>query len=65
MNRIAIIDFINQDIGLKILFPEADYYILQEEFDRTQLYSKYNIHPIVHNKDINVLTKIDFNYNIK
>ena len=25
--RIAIIDGLNQDIGLKILFPEADYFI--------------------------------------
>ena len=25
--RIAIIDSVNQDIGLKILFPEADYFI--------------------------------------
>ena len=29
--KIAIIDCINQDIGLKILFPEADYYIHNEE----------------------------------
>jgi spore maturation protein CgeB len=53
-NRIAIIDFINQDVGLKILFPEADYFILQEEFNRTQIYSKYDMKPIVHNKDVNV-----------
>jgi hypothetical protein len=55
-NKIAIIDFMNQDIGLKILFPEADYYILQEEFDRTKLYSKYNIKPIIHEKDENIFT---------
>lgn len=53
-NKIAIIDFLNQDMGLKILFPEADYFILEEEFDRTKLYFKYNISPIVHNKDVNV-----------
>jgi len=58
MNRIAIIDFINQDIGLKILFPEADYYILQEEFDRTALYKKYDFQPIVHNKDVNVFDTV-------
>jgi hypothetical protein len=32
MNRIAIIDPINQDIGLKVLFPEADYYVARVEF---------------------------------
>jgi len=64
-NRIAIIDFLNQDVGLKILFPEADYFILQEEFDRTQIYSKYNIKPIVHNKDVNVYEHVTSNkYNI-
>jgi hypothetical protein len=57
-NRIAIIDFLNQDVGLKILFPEADYFILQEEFDRTQIYSKYDIKPKVHNKDVNVYQHI-------
>ena len=57
-SKIAIIDFMNQDVGLKILFPEATYFILQEEFDRTQLYSKYNFQPIVHNKDLNVFDSI-------
>ena len=45
---IAIIDFQNQDIGLKILYPDADYYILEEQWDRTKLNSKYNISPIIH-----------------
>jgi hypothetical protein len=29
--RIAILDTFNQDIGLKILFPEASYYIFNSE----------------------------------
>jgi hypothetical protein len=52
--KIAIIDFKNQDSGLKILFPTADYFILEEEFDRTRINRKYNITPIVHNKHVNV-----------
>jgi hypothetical protein len=52
--KIAIIDFLNQDCGLSILFPEADYFILEEQFDRTRINNKYNINPIVHNKDVNV-----------
>jgi hypothetical protein len=49
MLKIAIIDFLNQDIGVKVLFPEADYYVVRQEFDRSALYAKYNIHPIYHN----------------
>jgi len=41
--RIAIIDVLAQDVGLKILFPEADYYIDYYEFDKTRVVSKYNI----------------------
>lgn len=44
--RIAIIDGVNQDIGLKILFPEADYFIDHTECDRTESFKKYNIQPI-------------------
>lgn len=51
---IAIIDFQNQDIGLKILYPEADYYILEEQWDRTKLNSKYKISPIIHKKHLDV-----------
>jgi len=43
MERIAIIDIKNQDIGLKILFPEADYYIIYDEFDKDKSLKKYNI----------------------
>lgn len=56
--KIAIIDFYNQDVGLKILFPEADYFILEEEFDRNIVNSRYNIQPIVHNKHLDVFYHI-------
>jgi hypothetical protein len=62
VNKIAIIDFINQDVGLKILFPESDYFILEQEFDRTRINKKYNIIPIIHNKDVNVFEAIKTNY---
>ena len=62
VNKIAIIDFKNQDVGLKILFPESDYFILEEEFDRTRINKKYNITPIIHNKDVNVFETIKNNY---
>lgn len=41
--KIAIIDGVNQDIGLKILFPKADYFIDHTEYDRTSSFEKYNI----------------------
>ena len=41
--KIAIIDGLNQDMGLKILFPEADYFISRIEFDKTSCLQKYNI----------------------
>jgi len=64
MTSIAIIDFKNQDVGLKILFPESDYFILEEEFDRTNINNKYNIHPIIHNKTCNIYNNInDTKYN--
>jgi hypothetical protein len=59
--KIAIIDTVNQDIGLKILFPEADYFIHNEEDctlqSRMQSYSKYNFIP---NKNLSNIT--DKNY---
>jgi len=61
MEKIAIIDFLNQDSGLKILFHEADYFILEEEFDRSTINSKYDINPIVHNKHVNVFEHISNN----
>ena len=43
--KIAIIDGVNQDIGLNILFPEADYFIHTTEVDKSYSLNKYNIHP--------------------
>jgi len=44
--KIAIIDGVNQDIGLNILFPQADYFINNTELDKTESMKKYNINPI-------------------
>jgi hypothetical protein len=41
--KIAIIDGKNQDIGLKILFPEADYFINNIELNKKSSLQKYNI----------------------
>lgn len=38
----AILDFRNHDIGLKILYPEADCYTFSNEFNREMSYKKYN-----------------------
>jgi hypothetical protein len=43
--RIAVIDGVNQDIGLNILFPEADYYINNTELDKSNNMSSHNINP--------------------
>jgi hypothetical protein len=47
--RIAILDAVNQDIGLKILFPEADYFVHNSEdatiHDRCNSYNYYNFTP--------------------
>lgn len=43
--KIAIIDFINQDIGPKILFPEADYFVFECEFNRDSSYQMYGFKP--------------------
>jgi len=57
-NRIAIIDFRNHDVGLKILFNESDYFILEQELDRTKINMKYNINPLLHKNGINVFDTI-------
>jgi len=44
--RTAIIDCMNYDIGLKILFPNADYYICDSDQDKSKSYEKYNFRPI-------------------
>jgi len=55
--KIAIIDWSNQDIGLKLLFPEADYFITRTENStisyRIKSNKKYNIMP---NHDIDSIT---------
>jgi hypothetical protein len=43
--RIAVIDGVNQDIGLNILFPDADYFINNTELDKSSNMKKYNIIP--------------------
>jgi hypothetical protein len=55
--RIAIVDTVNQDIGLKLLFPEATYYIHNSENctinSRIQSYKKYEFIPKTDWCDIN------------
>lgn len=51
--RIAIIDGVNQDIGLNILFPEAHYYINNTEIDKSLNMKKYNIIPLYNWEKIN------------
>lgn len=41
--RIAVIDGVNQDIGLNILFPQADYFIYGTEVDKSKNMNKYSI----------------------
>jgi hypothetical protein len=43
--KIAVIDGVNQDIGLNILFPEADYYINNTEIDKSTNMQAHNIFP--------------------
>lgn len=55
--RISIIDTVNQDIGLKLLFPEATYYIYNSEKctinSRIVSYKKYNFVPKIDWSNIN------------
>jgi hypothetical protein len=60
--RIAIIDFHNHDVGLKILFKDSDYFILEQELDRTKINMKYNIRPIIHKKNTNVFDTVNSDY---
>ncbi len=71
--RIAIIDTVNQDIGLKILFPEASYYIFNSEectiHHRRVSYNKYNFTPLmdplsINDKQYDILFIILATYNI-
>ena len=57
--KLAIIDGLNQDIGLNILFPEADYFIFDTELNKEKNMNKYSIKP---RKDIDTIN--DKNYDI-
>jgi hypothetical protein len=57
--RIAILDNKNEDIGLKILFPEADYYYCSTTSNRSDSYSYYNFEPKLNTQNIT-----DVNYDI-
>jgi len=41
--KVAIIDVCNQDIGIKILFPEADYYIFEKRVGNELICEQYKI----------------------
>lgn len=51
--KIAIIDGVNQDIGLNILFPTAHYYINNTELNKSHNMNYYNIIPKYDWTDIN------------
>jgi hypothetical protein len=57
--KIAIIDGMNQDIGLNIIFPDADYFIYKAEVDKSFNMNKYSIVP---RTDIEIVN--DRNYDI-
>jgi len=57
--KIAILDAVNQDIGLKILFPDADYYINNNELDKSKSLSKFNI---LVNRNLENITSDRYDY---
>lgn len=57
--KIAIIDGVNQDIGLKILFPKADYYINNIELDKSNSHNHYNI---ILNNDWSKINDSNYDY---
>jgi len=57
--KIAILDNKNEDIGLKILFPEADYYYCSTTSDRNDSYLYYNFTPRLDTQNIT-----DNNYDV-
>lgn len=59
-SKIAIIDCYNQDIGLKILFPEADYYIKFVEFK--EKIPSMNYYTIIPKFDYNIITDKTYDY---
>ena len=61
--KIAIIDSVNQDIGLKILFPTADYYINNDEdFTREHRMNSYKLYGINNELDWNKINDINYDY---
>ena len=61
--KIAIIDTVNQDIKLKILFPEADYFINNTEECTINFRNESNLYyNIKNNYDFTKIT--DINYDI-
>jgi hypothetical protein len=58
--RIAIIDCYNQDIGLKILFPQADYYIKFVEFEEKR--KNMNNYKIIPQFDFNPITDKNYDF---
>lgn len=71
--KIAIIDTVNQDIGLKILFPEADYFIHNDEDctrkERISTYQHYKFSPnidlsSIHDKNYDYVFIVLASYNI-
>jgi hypothetical protein len=50
--KIAILDNKNEDIGLKILFPEADYFYCSTTTNRSNSYSFYNFQPRLDTQNI-------------
>jgi hypothetical protein len=57
--KVAIIDVCNQDIGIKILFPEADYYVFEKRLGNDLICEQYKIN-ILENEKINNIN--DKNY---
>jgi hypothetical protein len=57
--KIAVLDGVNQDIGLNILFPEADYFICSTELDKSKNMNKHSIIPRTDIQNVN-----DKNYDI-
>lgn len=57
--RIAILDNKNEDIGLKILFPNADYYYCSTTSNRSDSYAYYGFQPRLDTENIT-----DNNYDV-
>jgi hypothetical protein len=51
--KVAIIDVCNQDIGIKILFPEADYYIFEKRPKNELICEQYKINLLDNFENIN------------